>query len=432
MVTSVGTFRLARQVLYDPQGHVHSLPGNAWLPPHQGIILTKRLQEWACLLGRDFAFPTARRLLGWQAGEEGLLCVNEVQRLVVRHGQVLRQAAAAEVAELLAAGDLGVRRANLVPAAPARRPSAWPAELAPLVAAALAAESDTPPEGVTLADWERVRAVRRAEWQAAGPAPDPEVLLDPNERAAVAALAHLGPEVAPDQVLVSADEVKVRQPEKDAWAELHTARVATAHGARYLCGTEELFLQELWLTILLCGGPRGLVTFVCDGARWLREFAQGWLSRLPRWELILDWFHLVKKVRDLLSRTGGSRAAKKAAQQGLLAALWDGQVDRALSRLEAYRSEAKEQKPVDDLRSYLEARRAALPPYRQRRMAQQYIGSGQAEKTNDLVVVRRQKNRGMHWRPSTSEALGRLKVLQLNGDWDAYWHDGLLPSLVAG
>jgi hypothetical protein len=428
VVTSVGTFRLERQVLYDPQGRVHSLPGNAWLPPHQGAILTKRVQEWACLLGRDFAFPTAQRLLGWLAGEEGLLCVNEVQRLVVRHGQVLRQAAAAEVQELLAQRGLGARQAKLVPAPPARRPAAWPAALEPVVAAALAAASVTPPEGVTVADWERVRAVRRAEWSAADPEAGPG--LDGDE--GVTALARLGPELAVDQVLVSADEVKVRQPEKDSWAELRTARVATPHGARYLCGTGSVFLQELWLTILLCGGERGLVTFLCDGARWLREFAQEWLSRLPHWELILDWFHLVKKVRDLISRTGGSREAKEAVRRGLIAALWDGKLDRALERLEEYRALAKHPKPVTDLRSYLEGRREALPHYRQRRMTQQYIGSGQAEKTNDLVVARRQKNRGMHWRPETSEALARLKVLQLNEDWDPYWHEGLLPSLVAG
>src|SRR5260370_41928375 len=89
VVTSVGTFHLARQVLYDPQGQVHSLPGNAWLPPHQGVVLTKRLQEWACLLGRDFPFPTAERLPGWRAGEAGLLCTRRVQRLVGGHGRGL-------------------------------------------------------------------------------------------------------------------------------------------------------------------------------------------------------------------------------------------------------------------------------------------------------------------------------------------------------
>ena len=39
---------------------------------HGGMLITRRLQEWACLLGRDFPFGTAQRLLGWQAGEEQL------------------------------------------------------------------------------------------------------------------------------------------------------------------------------------------------------------------------------------------------------------------------------------------------------------------------------------------------------------------------
>ena len=322
---------------------------------------------------------------------------------------------AAEVQELLARPDLEGLAAQWVPADPPRRPAAWPKELQEVVLTALAAESPTPPEGVTPAAWERVLAVRRAE--AATP---------------VATLARLGPELTPDQVLVSADGVLVRQPAKKSWGEVRTACVVTPQGYRFLCGTGWLFLQQLWLLILLAGGLRGWVTFVSDGARWLREFAQEQLQRLPRREVLLDWFHLVKKVRDLISRTGGSRAAKKAVQQGLLAALWDGKHDQALARLEEYRALAKHPQPVNDLRSYLEARGEAMPHYRQRRAARQYIGSGQAEKTNDLLVARRQKNRGMHWRPETSEALARLKVLQLNGEWDAYWHDGLLPSLVAG
>jgi len=76
-------------------------------------------------------------------------------------------------------------------------------------------------------------------------------------------------------------------------------------------------------------------------------------------------------------------------------------------------------------------REAELPNYRARRAQRQYIGSGQAEKANDLLVARRQKNRGMHWNIVTSEALARLKALQLNHEWDAYWAEGRLPSLVA-
>ena len=415
MATSVGVLWLPRQVLWDPARKHHLLPGNAWLPEHGGMLITRRLQEWSCLLGIDFSFPIAQRLLGWQAGEEKLLCPKEVQRLVVRHGQVLRAAAAAEVQELLARPDRDELVAQWVPADPPRRPAAWPAEVQEVVAAALAAESPTPPEGVSLADWERALAVRRAEAETP-----------------LSALARLGPELAPGQVLVTADGVQVRQPAKKSWGELQTACVATPQGYRFLCGTGWLFLQQLWLLILLAGGGRGgLVTFVCDGARWLREFAQAQLQRLPRREVILDWYHLVKKVKDRLSRMGGSRSAKKTLRQGVVGALWRGEVDAALEQLEQYRATAKNPKALNELQDYLRARREWLPHYQERRKQQQYIGSGHVEKLNDRLVARRQKNHGMHWNLVTSEALARLKALQLNHEWDAYWAEGLLPSLVA-
>src|SRR5207249_7306212 len=73
VATSVGVLWLPRQVLWDPARKHHLLPGNAWLPEHGGMLITRRLQEWSCLLGIDFSFPIAQRLLGWQAGEEKLL-----------------------------------------------------------------------------------------------------------------------------------------------------------------------------------------------------------------------------------------------------------------------------------------------------------------------------------------------------------------------
>src|SRR5437763_533131 len=82
-------------------------------PPDTGQVMTRRLQEWACLLGSDFPFSTAQRLLGWQAGEAALLCPNEVRRLVCRHGQLLRAAAEAEVAELPARLARGTLRPRL-------------------------------------------------------------------------------------------------------------------------------------------------------------------------------------------------------------------------------------------------------------------------------------------------------------------------------
>jgi hypothetical protein len=411
----VGILQLPRQVLFDRERGEHGVPANRLLPAHGGMLITRRLQEWACLLGMEFAFSTAQRLLGWQAGEEQLLCETELRRLVCRHGMLLREAAEQEVQALLARPERTGLTAQLVPATPPRRPAAWPAALHAAVAQALAQADPEPPAGVSRADWERVLAVRRQE---TGP-PD------------LARLARLGPELAADQVLVSADEVLVRQPQQGAFAELRTAKLATRAGYRYLCGTGSLFLQQLGLLIGLCGGAAAWVTFLADGARWLREFAQAQLRGLPHGEFLLDWYHLAKKVKDRISRMGGSKAAKQALRRAVLQALWQGKSDRALELLADYRPTATNPKALTELEEYLRVRQAEIPNYRQRRAQQQYIGSGQVEKANDLLVARRQKNRGMHWNIVTSEALARLKMLQLNHEWDAYWAEGRLPRLVA-
>ena len=71
--------------------------------------------------------------------------------------------------------------------------------------------------------------------------------------------------------------------------------------------------------------------------------------------------------------------------------------------------------------AYLRARADWIPNYRERRRGQQYIGSGHVEKANDLLVARRQKNRGMQWSQATSEGLAALRTQVLNGGWERYW-----------
>jgi hypothetical protein len=48
-------------------------------------------------------------------------------------------------------------------------------------------------------------------------------------------------------------------------------------------------------------------------------------------------------------------------------------------------------------------------------------GSGPVEKTVDTTVARRFKKRGMRWYRRNVNPLLRLRLLKLNGEWDAYW-----------
>ncbi len=59
-----GLLHLNRQVCVDPRTQRHTLPGNAVLPSHGGMIITRGLQEWCCLLPQELSFEPVARLLG--------------------------------------------------------------------------------------------------------------------------------------------------------------------------------------------------------------------------------------------------------------------------------------------------------------------------------------------------------------------------------
>ncbi len=229
-----GRLTLRRQVLEGTGTGQHVTPGNAVLPPHGGIVITRGLQEVACLLPDTLPFVSAERLLGWQTqavleeaapttptGEAAptALCESTLRAVVRAHGAALAEAEQAEVARLramFAREDGAALRLRLLPSRVPRRRAGWPPELGAAVDQALADGEARPPRGVRLADWERVLQVRREERDAA--------------RAGEADLRRLGPEVGPDEVVTSADEVLTRRPQRRQFWELRTARVATAEG----------------------------------------------------------------------------------------------------------------------------------------------------------------------------------------------------------
>jgi len=405
VASRLGILHLPRQVLEGHNGD-HVLPGNDLLPEHGGMVITRCLREWACLLPLDVGFAITQRLLGWMTHEPAILSTTEVRGLVRQHGQEIRAAEAAEVEALLAHPQrLAGAGAKLVPVGDPRRKAAWPKDLGAAVEAALAAEDPTPPEKVSRADWERVLQARSEQ----------------KEELDAAALRRLGPQVAPGQIVVAGDEVLVRQPQKRTFLELRTAQVRTEDGVRYLSGRGEGFLKLLLVMVLLCGGHTKAVTLLADGARWIREFVHAHLSALPRLEFLLDWFHLAKRCRELTSMIGKDRASRRALYQEVRKRLWKGEVGEALQHLEEYRAQAQNEGRLEELKAYIESREESLVNYRERRKHRCYIGSGGVEKTNDQMVARRMKRKGMHWSEETADSLAALKTLWLNHGWDLYW-----------
>ena len=129
------------------------MPSNAVLPPHNGIIITRSLQEWACLLPQDLSFAAVARLLGWHTHEAQVLSDTTIRTIVRTHGHIIRQAEQAQVAALLQHDDLTAADLLVIPHNQPRRCAGWPEELNAAVDTALAAEQVCPPDGVSWADW---------------------------------------------------------------------------------------------------------------------------------------------------------------------------------------------------------------------------------------------------------------------------------------
>lgn len=157
---------------------------------------------------------------------------------------------------------------------------------------------------------------------------------------------------------------------------------------------------------------------ISDGATVIRNR----LTRLftPGVAVILDWYHLCQKLRQLMSMISLNRDQKRLHLKVMLSDLWHGQVESVLTYL---RTQVQARKPdkLQELLGYLEKHQHEIIDYDRRRKTGKTIGSGRMEKGVDQVLGHRQKHKGMSWRPQGSRALAILKVLELNGKWQQTW-----------
>ena len=399
-------------MLYDKESGKHWMPGNRYLPSHEGVLVTRRLQEEACLFATDLSFDVVARVLGWRTGERSISS-NTIRRFVQVHGEEVMGQEQQEAEALLQEGSWHDRTLQLVPHHKVRRRPGWPQALNEKVEAALAAKEPPPPEGVTPQDWARVLAARRQE----------EIDIE--------TLRRLGPLVRIGESILTLDEVLTRHQGEGKFLEVTTARLVTAEGYRYFSGEREALLKILQPTLYVVQASDQAVTLISDGARWIREFFSSLSSESFQGRMILDWYHLRKKIHLFASMIARNKEAKKDFEKRLYRTLWHGKGEDAIAFLKDYVSQAKNQEKLQELINYLQRRTSIFANYGQRRRERRFIGSGHVEKANDLIVAQRQKHQGMAWKRKTSHALAALKTLRLNQGWDEYWQQGLAPALVA-
>ena len=162
--------------------------------------------------------------------------------------------------------------------------------------------------------------------------------------------------------------------------------------------------------------PLNLVA-ITDGATTLRLLFQAIFGLTVT--IILDWYHLEKKVCELMSMIARNKDEKEKHLRAILAFLWRGLTDQALAYLLTLAPRNPAQLLV--LQTYLQKHQAEIIDYQRRQQAGKVIGSGRMEKGCDLVIGHRQKKKGMSWSLLGSRSLALLKVAELNGRWSQLW-----------
>jgi hypothetical protein len=166
------------------------------------------------------------------------------------------------------------------------------------------------------------------------------------------------------------------------------------------------------------------IVALTDGAKAIRTRLQAIFGTAV--VLILDWYHLCRKLRSFLSMIAFNKAERSMYLKFLLSQLWQGKTTVVLEYLK-HQVVPRNQDKLQELIGYLERHQSEIIDYNRRSRAGKTIGSGRMEKGVDLVVGHRQKNKGMSWRPQGSKALSLLRIAELNGQWSQLW----FPALVA-
>ncbi len=174
----------------------------------------------------------------------------------------------------------------------------------------------------------------------------------------------------------------------------------------------ESFGEKLFLECMKAGVLRAKRVFLIgDGATWIRRLKEDYF---PGAVGVLDLWHLVEELKWAFGeeRMGLVEEFKSLALRGEGFEI----VRRLRGELEKCES-LEEREKVSQVIKYVKGNMDWIENISRVGI----YGSGAIEKTVDITVTRRFKRRGMSWYRGNANALLRLRVLKLNGEWDAYW-----------
>ena len=170
------------------------------------------------------------------------------------------------------------------------------------------------------------------------------------------------------------------------------------------------------------------LVFFTDGARDIKTRIESVFGFRP-FTIVLDWFHLKKKCKELVSSSiKGGKGEKQEVIQSLLRMLWVGNADEAVSHLKGM--DPKKIKSAywrDELAGYIERKTPDIACYALRAALGLRVSSNRVEKANDLLVAQRQKHNGMSWSFEGSGALAAITMSFMNNNIDQWLRSESLP-----
>lgn len=242
---------------------------------------------------------------------------------------------------------------------------------------------------------------------------------------------------SPTRVKLDKEAKRLNKKERGALKEEAGERktCSVACGAITIAGTHRLTLAAanyldlcLRLVAAICyNGARALnVNVYLDGEKTLSGAVETELGGKVRGlQIILDWWHLRKKVGEFLSLALNNREVRKTHWKAMRDILWHGCVDAAIAHLRAIdQSHIKNAKAIESLIGYLEFRRNQIPVYSVRVELGLKVSSQYAEKTCDLLVSRRQKRQGMAWSQEGSFGFAMVRACIRNQRLHDWLHSG--------
>jgi len=175
---------------------------------------------------------------------------------------------------------------------------------------------------------------------------------------------------------------------------------------------------------------RKTLVFYVDGARNLNSTIASMFSFL-KIKVILDWYHLQKKMAEVMSSICNNRHYRNDMLRGIMPVLWKGNVDEAIKILIAIDiTKVKNKDQLAYLLSYLERNRSIIPNYLLREALGLRNSSNRGEKSNDLIVANRQKHNGMSWSDFGSTAFASVSSVLHNKECDNWITQGNLTFVM--